>query len=161
MENILRIHIGADHAGFEMKTILKKWLEDHHYEVIDYGADEYNEDDDYPDFCSKVAQAVRLDENSRGVVIGGSGQGEAIVCNRYPDIRAVVFNGQYEPKDGRETPNEIIVARQHNDSNVISFGARFISEDEAIEALELWLETAFSEEDRHVRRIHKIEQLNI
>lgn len=156
-----KIHIGADHAGFEMKEELIKFLEKLQYEVIDHGAYEYDEDDDYPDFIFPVAKEVSLDPDSKGIVIGGSGQGESIAANRIPGIRAVVFNGQYEPADGRETPDEIVLSREHNDSNVLSLGARFLSIDEAREAVESWLETEFSGEERHIRRLKKIDQLGI
>ena len=160
MQNITKIHVGSDHAGFELKESLKHFLESEGYEVVDYGAVEFDPDDDYPDFILPVAIAVSSDPNARGIVIGGSGQGEAIVANRVPGVRAVVFNGQYEPDDGREVPNEIVIARQHNDANVLSLGARFLNYDEAREAVELWLETAFSEDERHIRRIEKIDKLN-
>ena len=156
-----KIHIGADHAGFEFKEELIKFLELKEYEVVDHGAFEYDEDDDYPDFIAPVAHEVALDPESKGIVIGGSGQGEAIVANRIPAVRAVVFNGQYEPQDGREVPQEIITSRQHNDSNVLSLGARFLSLEEAKEAVETWLDTEFSGEERHVRRIQKIEKIGI
>lgn len=160
MRNVRKIHIGTDHAGFEMKEELKKFLELKDYEVIDHGAYEYDEDDDYPDFIKPVALAVNGDpENSVGIILGGSGQGEAICANRIPGIRAVVFNGQYERADGVEVPNEIVASREHNDSNVLSLGARFLSIEEAQEAVELWLETEFSGDERHVRRIEKIDQL--
>lgn len=154
---ISAIYLGADHAGFELKNSIKLHLEKNHYEVIDLGAHEYDEDDDYPDYCAPVAQAVSEDAEARGIIIGGSGQGEAIVANRFANVRAVVFNGQYQPMDGREVPEEIVISRQHNDSNILSLGARFLSEEEALEAVDLWLETAFSEDERHIRRIEKIE----
>ncbi len=156
-----KIHIGADHAGFELKEELIKFLEKSDYEVTDYGAYEYDEDDDYTDFVFPVAKAVSIDPESKGIVIGGSGQGEAMAANRLPGIRAAVFNGQYEPADGREVPNEIVLSREHNDANILSLGARFLSIDEAKEAVELWLETEFSGDERHVRRISKIEQFGL
>jgi ribose 5-phosphate isomerase B len=159
--NTTKIHIGSDHAGYELKENLKEYLEKEGYEVIDHGADEYDEDDDYPDFCFPVAENVSIDTNSKGIVLGGSGQGEAIAANRIKGVRAVVFNGQYEPMDGREVPAEIITARQHNDSNVLSLGARFLSNEEALEAVQTWLETDFSGEERHLRRIKKLDQLGL
>jgi ribose 5-phosphate isomerase B len=156
-----KIHIGADHAGFDLKEELIIFLEKMDYEVTDYGAYEYDEDDDYTDFVFPVAKAVSIDPESKGIVIGGSGQGEAIAANRLPGIRAAVFNGQFEPKDGREVPNEIVLSREHNDANILSLGARFLSMEEAKEAVELWLETEFSGEERHIRRISKIEQLGL
>lgn len=160
--NITKIHIGGDHAGYELKEVLKPFLEKKGYEVIDHGPDEYDEGDDYPDYTFPVAQSVALDpEESRGIIIGGSGQGESIAANRIRGVRAVVFNGQYQPEDGREVPPEIVTSRQHNDSNVLSLGARFLSEEEAKEAVELWLETDFPGEERHVRRIKKLDQLGL
>lgn len=156
-----KIYIGADHAGFEMKQQLIRFLEKKNFEVIDQGAFEFDEEDDYPDFIFPVAKAVSTDPNSFGIVIGGSGQGEAIVANRVPGIRAVVFNGQYEPADGREVPQEIIISREHNDANILSLGARFLSQQEAEEAVETWLDTAFSGEERHIRRISKIDQMGL
>ena len=154
-----KIHIGADHAGYEMKEAIKLFLEKKHYEVTDHGAYEYDEDDDYPEFCASVAREIIIDPKSKGIVLGGSGQGEAIACNRFAGVRAVVFNGQYEPQDGREVPEEIIISRQHNDTNVLSLGARFLNEDEAMEAVELWLDTDFSEEEKHIRRIEELDRL--
>lgn len=151
MQDIRTIHIGADHAGFELKEELIAMLQSNGYEVVDHGAYEYEEDDDYPDFIAPVAQAVSADMEklSKGIVIGGSGQGEAIVANKFPNIRAVVWYGSND---------EIIpLSREHNDANILSIGARFVSVEEAKEAVELWLETAFGGEERHVRRINKIE----
>ncbi len=155
-----KVHLGSDHAGFELKQEITKWLEVQGYEVQDHGAHEYDPEDDYPDYCTPVAQAVSLDHQSRGIVLGGSGQGEAIVANRFPNVRAMVFNGQYDPQDGREVPEGIVTSRQHNDSNVLSLGARFLNVEEALEAVELWLETDFSGEERHIRRIRKIELIS-
>jgi len=166
MIDIKKIHIGADHAGYELKEYLKKLLEMREYEVIDHGADEYDEDDDYPDFIFPVAQNVLIDKDSRGIILGGSGQGEAIAANRLRGIRATLFNGQYNPpvnfddeaQNDREIPNEIVLSRQHNDANVLSLGARFLTEEEAKDAVTLWLETEFSGEERHIRRIEKLDK---
>ncbi len=154
----MKIHIGADHAGFELKEKLIPFLKEMGHEVEDHGAHEYDPEDDYPDFIFPTANAVSSDASSRGVVIGGSGQGEAIAANRISGIRAVVFNGQYEPKDGRSVPHEIVVSREHNNANILSLGARFLDEADAKEALQIWLQTPFSEEERHIRRIKKIER---
>ena len=161
MRNTRTIHIGSDHAGFELKQEIIKFLEKQEYEVTDHGAYEYDEDDDYPDYCYPVAKEISMDREAMGIVIGGSGQGEAIVANRIPGVRAVVFNGQYEPLDGREVPMEVVTSREHNDANVLSLGARFLSTEEAIEAVETWLETEFSGDPRHIRRIEKIDRFNI
>ncbi|MDA8611464.1 RpiB/LacA/LacB family sugar-phosphate isomerase [Candidatus Pacebacteria bacterium] len=158
MRDTRKIHVAADHAGFEYKESVREWLISEGYEVIDHGAYDYEEDDDYPDFVAPAANAIsREDDTSvRAIIFGGSGQGEAIVANRFPNVRAVVFNGQYVPADGREVPEEIVTARNHNDANVLSLGARFLSLTEVKEAVELFLETEFSGEVRHVRRIEKI-----
>ena len=154
----MKIYIGTDHAGFEMKEELKPFLEELGHEVKDQGASEYSKDDDYPDFIIPVAQAVSTDKGAKGIILGGTGQGEAITANRIKGIRAVVFNGQYEPYDGREVPDEIIMSREHNDANILSLGARFLTADEAKRAITKWLATPFSEDERHIRRIKKIDQ---
>ena len=156
----MKIYIGSDHAGFELKKILITTLEERGYEVFDKGAYEYNADDDYPDFIVPVAQGVSNDpEEVKGIVLGGSGQGEAMVANRFPHVRAAVFNGQYEPKDGRDVPHEIVISREHNDANVLSLGARFLNEQEATDAMLLWLQTPFVGDERHIRRIAKIDAI--
>ena len=149
----MKIFIASDHAGFELKEKLIEFLIDENgYEVIDEGAFEYDENDDYPDFISKVAQKVSGNpEQNMGIVLGGSGQGEAIVCNRFKNIRTAVYYGGN---------TEIIkLSREHNDANILSLGARFVSEEEAKESVKLWLETEFSEDERHIRRIKKIEEI--
>lgn len=153
------IHVAADHAGFEHKEAVKQWLEEEGYEVVDHGAYEHDEDDDYPDFIAPAAHAVSSDihHNDKGIIFGGSGQGEAILANRFQNVRSVVFNGQYMPGDGREVPEEIITARQHNDANVLSIGARFLTIEETLEAVQQFLDTQFSGDERHVRRIAKID----
>lgn len=152
--DVRKIHIGSDHAGFLMKEKLKRHLEKMEYEVIDHGANEEDPLDDYPDFILPVAVAVHEEDDSVGIILGGSGQGEAIVANRVPGIRAAVYYG------GADKEEIVVLSRQHNDSNILSLGARFLSEDEAKEAVDLWLETAFSGEERHLRRIHKIDNLD-
>ena len=152
------ILIAADHEGFELKAELIPFLRDLGFEVKDFGAYEFNAEDDYPDFCMPLAQEVSASNGKqRGIVIGGSGQGEAICCNRFAYVRAMVFNGQYKREDGSHVPHEITTAREHNDANILSLGARFLSEQDAKDAVEVWLSTAFSGEERHVRRLEKIE----
>ncbi|MCI0542161.1 RpiB/LacA/LacB family sugar-phosphate isomerase, partial [bacterium] len=131
----------------------------------DHGAFVLDPNDDYTDFIEPVANIVSQlggDANvMRGIVIGGSGQGEAMLANRFPHVRAMVFNGQYEPAmDGggvRQIPDEIFLSRDHNDANILALGARFLNEEEAKEAIQKWLETPFSGDDRHKRRLEKIE----
>ena len=161
----MRIYIGSDHVGYKFKKELEVYLAELGYEVEDRGTFKYDADDDYPDFIRPVAEAVAEDTNSKGIIIGGSGQGEAICANKTKGIRAVVF---YGPKEaigeveitGRKSADtfEIIkLAREHNDANILSLGLRFITEDEAKFACELFLKTEFSGAERHVRRINKIE----
>ena len=129
------IHIATDHAGLELKEKVKSYLSKLDYEVIDHGAYEYDALDDYPDFIFPCAKAVSNDINSKGIILGGSGQGEAMAANRVKGVRAAVFyNG----------PDEIIkLSRQHNDANILSLGARFMSDQEMYKIIELWLSTDF------------------
>ena len=142
------IHIATDHAGLELKEKVKSYLSKLDYEVIDHGAYEYDALDDYPDFIFPCAEAVSNDPDSKGIILGGSGQGEAMAANRVKGVRAAVFyNG----------PDEIIkLSRQHNDANILSLGARFMSDQEMYKIIELWLSTDF-ESGRHKRRIEKLD----
>ncbi len=148
-----KIYIGSDHAGFEMKRGLITFLKERGFEVFDCGPTEYVHDDDYPDYISLVAKYISKDPTSRGIVLGWSGQGEGIVANRYPNVRCAVFYGG---------PKHIItLTREHNDSNILSLGAHFITTQESQQAVEMWLFTEFTNEERHVRRINKINNLVI
>jgi len=145
------IYLGTDHAGFELKEKIKQWLSEWDYEYEDMGAHEYDQQDDYPDFISLVGEKVSADpENSKGIILGASGQGEAVAANKYKGVRAVVYYG-----GSREM---IIHTREHDDANVLSLGASFVKE-EAQSVIKLWLEASFSGEERHVRRINKIKDL--
>ena len=145
----MKIHLATDHAGLELKEKVKLYLSDLNYEVIDHGAYEYNALDDYPDFIFPCAKAVSNDPESKGIILGGSGQGEAMAANRVRGVRASVFyNG----------PDEIIkLSRQHNNANILSLGARFMSEEEMYKIIEVWLSTDF-ESGRHQRRIEKLDE---
>jgi len=142
------IYLASDHRGFELKEKIKEWLKKWGYEYEDMGAFEYDKDDDYPDFVSKVAEKVSQDsDKSKAIILGSSGQGEAMVANRYKGVRAAVYYGGSE---------EIIkLSREHNNANILSLGASFIDEETANKAIKLWLETAFSDAERHKRRITK------
>lgn len=147
------LYIASDHAGFELKEKLNIYLKELGYEAEDFGAFSYDEQDDYPDFILPVANAVAADpENNLGIILGGSGQGEAMAANRVNGVRAAVYYG-----DGVKEGELIRLSRQHNNANILSLGARFISEDEAKKAVKLWLETEFTREERHKRRIKKID----
>jgi ribose 5-phosphate isomerase B len=148
----MTIYIGSDHAGYELKEDLKKHLSGLGYQVEDKGAFGYDPADDYPDFVFPVAKAVAEDpENRRGIVIGKSGQGEAMVANRIKMIRAIVwYGGNFEI---------LKLSREHNNANVLSIAAGFVSADEAKKAVEFWLKTPFSNAERHFRRIKKLDGL--
>lgn len=150
----MKIYIGSDHAGYELKEKLKAYLSELKNEVIDDGAFEYDSEDDYPDFITPVAEKVGkacLDDDLCrdviGIIIGGSGQGEAMCANRIPGARAAVYYGN--------DLNIVKVTREHNNANILSLGARFINEEEAKQAVKLFIDTQFSGELRHVRRINK------
>jgi ribose 5-phosphate isomerase B len=154
-----QIYIGSDHAGFVMKEHIIPFLKKKGYEVFDCGAFKYDDSDDYPDFIAPVAKAVSLNpENIRGIIFGGSGQGEAITANRFPNVRAVVFYGTAGVWKSEKAM--IQLGRRHNDSNIISLGARMINLSEAKFAIEVWLETNFSNIERHIRRIKKLEKVS-
>jgi len=144
----MKIHLATDHAGLELKDKIKQHLIELGYDVIDHGAYEFNALDDYPDFIFPCAKAVAKDSKSRGIILGGSGQGEAMTANRIKGVRAAVFyNG----------PKEIIeLSRQHNNANILSLGARFMSEEEIYRIIEVWFNTDF-EEGRHQKRIDKLD----
>ncbi len=149
----MKIYIGTDHAGYDMKEKLASFIEKElGCTVADMGAHQNDSSDDYPDFIQLVAQEVSDQPTSaRGIAIGGSGQGESMVANRYPNVRAAVYYGG---------PLDIVkLSREHNNANVLALGARFMSLDEAKAAVKLWLETPFSEDERHIRRLKKLEAI--
>lgn len=139
----MRLHIGSDHAGFELKQHLIAHLTDAGHDVLDHGAFEYDAQDDYPAFCIAAAEAVIAEPGSLGIVIGGSGNGEQLSANRVPGVRAALaWNTEIAQ-----------LARQHNDANMVSVGARFHSVDEATAIVDAFVATPFSEDARHQRRI--------
>ena len=142
------IHLATDHAGLDLKNSIKKYLIENSFDVQDHGAHEYDALDDYPDFIFPCAHAVARDTESRGIILGGSGQGEAMAANRIKGVRAAVFyNG----------PDDIIkLSRQHNNANILSLGARFMNKSEIYRVIEIWLNEPF-EGGRHVRRIEKLD----
>lgn len=143
------IYLGGDHAGFILKEKIKVWLQQWDYEWRDLGTPRLEADDDYPDFVVPVARRVSRESQSSGIILGRSGQGEAITANRFKGVRAAVYYGG---------PASIVkLAREHNNANILSLGAGFIDEETARSAIKLWLETEFSAETRHHRRLDKIE----
>jgi len=158
----MKVVIASDHGGFELKEILKPFLTLLGYEVVDVGAFALDMNDDYVPFMQAAARKVEEDpEHTRGIVIGGSGQGEAIAANRFKGIRAAVYYG--EPRknqidaEGREL-DMLTSSREHNNANVLSLGARFLSKGEAKEAVKKWLAISFPESERHVRRIEMLDR---
>ena len=151
----MKIYVAADHAGYELKEDVKKYLEEMEgTEVYDCGALTLEEGDDYPHYMALAASRVQEDamhDPAVAVIFGGSGVGEAIVANRFAHVRAVVYAGG---------PLHVIkVSREHNDTNVLSLGARFVTVNEAIQAVTLFLATPFSHMERHVDRIVQIEEI--
>ena len=145
----MKIYIAADHAGFNLKNYLKKQLLADGYDIEDCGAFDFDPLDDYPDFIIPAAEKVANQPNSRGIIIGGSGQGEAMAANRIQGVRAAVYY------DG---PIDIVkLSRLHNNANILSLGARFLSVERATEILNIWLTEKF-EGERHENRINKLDR---
>ena len=142
----MRVHLGSDHAGFELKAHLTTWLEREQYDVVDHGPVEFDPVDDYPPYVLRAAVAVVNDVGSLGIVIGGSGNGEQIAANKVRGVRAAL--GWNDETAG--------LARQHNDANVLGVGARMHSLDEATRIVESFLTTPFSGDPRHRRRLDLI-----
>lgn len=142
----MNVFLAADHAGFELKQALIPYIGTLGHEAVDLGAQEYAPEDDYPDFITPCALRV-AEEGGMGIILGGSGQGEAMAANRVAGIRAAVFYGG--------DPEFVRLTREHNDANILSLGARFLTEEDAKAAVALFLATPFSHDERHIRRIGK------
>lgn len=161
----MRIALSTDHAGYEQLAQLQKFLEGLGHQVTNFGPGSLNPDDDYPDFIRPAAEAVASQTCERGIIFGGSGQGEAMVANRVQGVRCAVFYGPevaVGPVDasGSEAQDsfEILrLTRQHNDANMLSLGARFLAWADIERAVRIWLDAPFSGEARHQRRITKID----
>jgi ribose 5-phosphate isomerase B len=177
----MQISIASDHAGFDLKNFLVAELQSQGYDVHDHGAHELIPDDDYPLYIAKVATDVSRYEEGKhngdisthtvhgeprgqndivGIVIGGSGQGEAMAANKFPFVRAVVVYGGQAVGGSMELISNITrLSRLHNDSNVLSLGARFLSNAEAMKAVEIWLKTEFLPDDKYTRRNDEVESI--
>lgn len=162
----MKVFIASDHAGFELKEHLREFLISKGYEVEDCGAYKFDKDDDYPDFISKAAEGVAKNSDSMGIVIGGSGNAEAMTANKFRNIRCALF---YAPavaigsvditgKTSTDSFEIVRLAREHNDANMLSLSARFMDRSMAEKAVEMFLTTKFPGDERHVRRINKIKQ---
>lgn len=161
----MKIALATDHAGYEQLKSLHVWLESLGHTCHNFGPASLQPDDDYTDFVKAAAQAVAGGDYSRGVILGGSGQGEAIAANRLNGIRCAVFYGPAVARkvvdaSGRVShdPYEIIkLSRVHNDTNMLSLAARFVNLEDMKQVIKLWLETPFSNDERHIRRNAKLD----
>lgn len=145
----MKIYLGTDHAAYELKEFVKKGLIEGGYEVVDCGATTFDPNDDYPDFVKVAAQKVAEDGGSIGVVFGKSGAGEAIVANKIKGIRAILAVNE----------ENVRLSREHNNANVISIGSILVPNEQALTLIRLFINTPFSHEERHQRRIDKISAL--
>lgn len=148
----MKILLAADHVGFKLKNFVKDFLLTEGFQVEDMGAAAFDPADNYPEIMLPVAMRIVSDpDTTRAVVFGKSGQGEAIICNRLPGVRAAVYYGGNL---------EIIrLSREHNNANVLSLGAGFLDEKEAQEAVRLWIAITFNNEERHVKRIEMLDNI--
>ena len=142
----MRVYLGSDHAGFDLKNHLVEWLKAHGHEPVDCGPHIYDAQDDYPPFCLRAAEKTAADPESLGIVIGGSGNGEQIAANKVKGVRAALAWNL----------STATLAREHNDANVVAVGGRQHTVEEATELIEAFLSEPFSNDERHVRRIGKI-----
>jgi len=163
----MKIYLATDHAGFEMKEKIKEYLLKKKYDVEDFGAHSFVKDDDYPDFISLAAKAVSENPENRAIILGGSGQAEAMLANKYKKVRAALFYKPASPIDiadieGRKSndPYEMIrLTREHNNANILSLAARFLTIEEAIKAVDFWLNASFDPNSRHARRTEKMAKI--
>jgi ribose 5-phosphate isomerase B len=156
----MTVYFATDHAGFALKEVLLTYVRDElGYAVEDCGAFVYTEGDDYPDYISLASKKVSENPaGARAIILGGSGQGEAMVANKYKGVRAAVYYGPTPQPQIDASGNELSMiesVRAHNDANILSLGVRFITEEEAKRVVQTWLSTPFSEDGRHMRRIAK------
>jgi len=156
----MTIYVGSDHAGYGLKDALVDFLKRQGHEVIDKGAFNYNEADDYTDFTVLVAQAISKDprKTTRGIILGATGQGETIAANRFPNVRAVTYYGKAEFVVNDES-DIISRSRNHYDANVLALGVRYLTEDSMLNAVKDWLSISFDGEEKFIRRITKIDAI--
>ncbi len=146
------IHLATDHAGLAHKEAVKSWLSEESYEVVDHGSHEFDPLDDFTDAILPAAKAVSADpKNCKAIIFGGSGQGEAMIANRFPQVRAAVFYGGDQ--------QIITMSRQHNNANILSLGARFVDIDIAKRVVWDWLHTTFDGQEKYERRNREIDSL--
>jgi ribose 5-phosphate isomerase B len=164
----MKVYLATDHTGFALKEKLKPFLTEKGYTIEDCGAYTFDKNDDYPDFIAKAAEAVGKDpHNSRGIIFGGSGQGEAMTANKIKGVRCALFYTPALPTqavniEGKQStdPFEMLkLTREHNGANVLSIGIRFVKEEDVFKAITLWLEAPDPTNERHLRRIEKIKRI--
>ena len=164
----MNIALSTDHAGFEAVGRLKAYIESLGHSVSYYGPTEFDAEDDYPELIARAARAVAKGDTDLGIILGGSGQGEAMAANRFKGVRAAVFYGPVAAKtavdaEGNQSddPYEIVkLSRRHNNANILSLSGRFLSEDEMQTAIKIWLETPSASAERHLRRIQQLDEIS-
>lgn len=144
----MQLHLATDHAGYEHKNSVATWLTVEGFDVVDHGSYVYDPEDDFPDFIAQAALAISRSPEDRAIIFGGSGEGEAMLANRFPAVRATVLYS-----DNAEI---VRLSREHNDANVLSIGARFVSIDDTKKHVWNWLHTERSDSERHDRRVQKV-----
>jgi ribose 5-phosphate isomerase B len=162
----MRIALATDHAGFEVLHELKNYLSEKGHECQDYGPESLDPNDDYPQFMFRAAHAVADGQADYAIILGGSGQGEAMAANRVKGVRCAVFYGSEPPKapvdqegHNSDDPHEILkLSRSHNNANALSLAARFLSLDQVKQAVDVWLNTPFSNIERHARRVNQLDE---
>lgn len=164
----MKLALATDHAGFEQLKWLKEVLEAAGHDCVDYGPGSFDADDDYPGFILAAARAVANDDCERGIIMGGSGQGEAISANRVKGVRCALYYGPARPTgaidaEGNEATDDyeiLRLSREHNDANMLSLAARFLTKEQIENAVRIWLQAPFPGAERHARRIKQIDQLS-
>jgi ribose 5-phosphate isomerase B len=162
----MKIALSTDHTGLEFIHQIEDFLTTQGHECLSFAPRELNTQDDYPDFMLPAAKAVAEGQCEVGIVLGGSGQGEAMACNRIKGVRCALFYGQATAKlavnaegDAAQDDFEILrLSRKHNHANVLSLGVRFLDAETALKAITIWLETPYDTAERHVRRVQKLDQ---
>ena len=162
----MKIALSTDHAGYEALQQLKQFLSEQGHECLDFGPQSFDPTDDYPDFIGPAAQAVANGDCQVGIIFGRSGQGEAMAANRVKGARCAVFyspavaqNAISDTDSLSDDPYEILkLTRQHNHANMLSLSGRFLSSEQVHQAAQIWLETPYSDDERHVRRVRKLDE---
>ena len=156
----MTIYIAADHAGYGLKEVLVPYLKTQGHEVRDLGAHEYNETDDYPDFAIPLAKEISKNPYARGILVGAIGEAEAIVANKFPRVRAMVYYGRSKTVVDDEA-DVLLRSRMHTDANVLCLAGRYLTEESMTEAVNIFLATPASKEEKYMRRLAKIDAIKL